>query len=102
MVEFHWWEATMKKFALVLFAATSLLGSGNIASAQYYYGGGYYGAPGPYYGYRYSDGGYYRGGAMLGYNNFGQPETWYPVRRGGRCPRGYSVQDGVCKLYRGY
>jgi hypothetical protein len=41
-------------------------------------------------------------GAMLGYNSFGQPETWYPVRRGGRCPRGYSVQDGVCKLYRGY
>ena len=90
----------MKKLALVLFAATSLLGSGSIASAQYYYGGGC--APGPYYGYRYYDGGYYRGGAMLGYNNFGQPETWYPVRRGGRCPRGYSVQDGVCKLYRGY
>jgi len=52
MVEFHWWEATMKKLALILFAATSLLGSGSIASAQYYYGGGYYGAPGPYYGYR--------------------------------------------------
>jgi hypothetical protein len=28
--------------------------------------------------------------------------VWYPVRWGGRCPRGYTVQDGVCKLYRGY
>ena len=80
----------MKKLALILFAATSLLGSGSIASAQYY-GGGYYGAPGP--GYRYYDGGYYGGrgygygGAMIGQNNYGQPERWYPVGRYGTCPR---------------
>src|SRR5215467_5265647 len=98
----------MKKFALVLFAATSLLGSGGIASAQYYYGGGYYGAPGPYYGHRYYGGGYYGGrgygygGAIIGQNNYGQLERWYPIGRYGTCPRGFSVQDGVCKRYRGY
>ena len=48
-----------------------------------YYGGGYYGAPPPpprgYYG-----GGYYR------------PQRW------NGCPKGFTVQDGVCKPYRGY
>jgi len=90
----------MKKLALFLVAVTSLLGSASISSAQYY-GGGYYGGN-PYY-----DGGYYRrgygyGGAVIGQNNYGQPERWYPVGRHGTCPRGYSVQDGVCKRYRGY
>jgi hypothetical protein len=98
----------MKKLALLLLAVTSLLGFGSIASAQYYYGGGYYGAPSPYYGNPYHDGGYYRGrgygygGAIIGQNNYGQLERWYPVGRGGICPRGYTVQDGVCKRYRGY
>jgi hypothetical protein len=45
-----------------------------------YYGGGYYGPPPPppppY--------GYYR------------PQRW------NGCPRGFTVQDGVCKPYRGY
>jgi hypothetical protein len=41
----------------------------------YYYG---YGRPAPYYG----GGGYYR--------------------QGNGCPRGYTVQSGVCKPYRGY
>ena len=54
----------MKKFALILLAGASLLGTTGIASAQYYYGGGYYGRPGPYYGDpyrgRYYDGGYYQ------------------------------------------
>ena len=97
----------MKKLALFLVAVTSLLGSGSIASAQYYYGGGYYGAPSPYYGNPYHDGGYRGrgygyGGAIIGQNNYGQLERWYPVGRGGICPRGYTVQDGVCKRYRGY
>jgi hypothetical protein len=52
------------------------------ASPPGYYGG-YYGAPPPpppgYYG-----GGYYR------------PQHW------NGCPRGFTVQDGVCKPYRGY
>jgi hypothetical protein len=40
-------------------------------------------APPPYYG-----GGYYNGGGYYGgYRD---------------CPRGYTVQDGVCKPYRGY
>src|SRR5215510_5933551 len=65
-----------------------------------------YGYPGQYY--RYYDGGYYRGrgygygGGIIGYNSWGQREVWYQVSRSGRCPRGYTVQDGVCKLYRGY
>ena len=101
--KFHKWEATMRKLALFLFAATSLLGCGSIASAQYYYGGGYYGAPGPYYGGGYYGGrGYGYGGAIIGQNSYGQLERWYPVGRYGTCPRGFSVQDGVCKRYRGY
>ena len=102
----------MKKLALIMLAAASLLATAGLAPAQYYYGGGYYypgyryGYPGQYY--RYYHGGYYRGrgygygGAIIGHNSWGQPEVWYPVRWGGRCPRGYTVQDGVCKLYRGY
>ena len=93
----------MRKLALFLFAATSLLGSGSIASAQYYYGGGYYGAPGPYYGGGYYGGrGYGYGGAIIGQNSYGQLERWHPVGQYGTCPRGFSVQDGVCKRYRGY
>ncbi len=47
-------------------------------------GGGYYG-PGPGY---YEGEGYYRG---RGRNCYG----------GGCCPRGMTIQDGVCKPYRG-
>jgi hypothetical protein len=91
----------MKKLALFLFATVSLLGSGSIATAQYYYGGGYYGGPDPYY--RYGRGyGYGYGGAIIGRDNFGRQEVWYRVGPGGRCPRGFTVQDGFCKRYRGY
>ena len=92
----------MKKFALILLAGASLLGTAGIASAQYYYGGGpYYGDP---YRGRYYDGGYYqrRGYAYSGQDVYGRPELYYPVGRGGRCPRGYTVQSGLCKPYRGY
>ena len=102
----------MKKFALILLAGASLLGTTGIASAQYYYGGGYYGRPGPYYGDpyrgRYYDGGYYQrrgyaySGAIVGQDRYGRQELYYPVGRGGRCPRYYTVQDGLCKPYRGY
>ena len=98
----------MKKLALFLFAATSLLGSGSKASAQYFYDGRYFYGPGPSQGGQYSDGEYYRergygpGEAMLGYNSYGKPEAWYPVEPGGICPKGHTVQDGVCKRYRGY
>ena len=36
-----------------------------------------------------------------GRSNFGAPEVWY-VPRGGRCPGGFTIQDGICKRYRGY
>jgi hypothetical protein len=99
----------MKKIVVILLAGASLVGAAGIASGQYYYGGGnYYGRPGPYYGdpYRgryYHDGYYQRGrGAIVGRDSFGRQELYYPVGRGGRCPPGYTVQDGVCKRYRGY
>ena len=98
----------MKKLALIMMATASLIATVGTASAQYYYGGGYYN-PGPYYGgRRYYDDGYYprRGygyrAPIYGQSSRGRPEIWYQVGRGGRCPRGYTVQDGVCKLYRGY
>ena len=93
----------MKKLALILLAAASLVGTEGVASAQY--GGGYYsGGPYPYY----RDGGYYRrpgyygGYAIVGQDRYGRQELYYPVGRGGRCPRHYSIQDGLCKPYRGY
>jgi hypothetical protein len=49
-----------------------------------YYGGGYYGGPPPPPPPGYYGGGYYR------------PRNW------NGCPRGFTVQDGVCKPYRGY
>jgi hypothetical protein len=91
----------MKKIALIVLAAASLVGTAGVASAQGYYGGGpYYGAPGPYYGDRYreryydNDERYYRGGR--GY----YPPGRYRTVNG--CQRGWTVQDGLCKPYRGY
>lgn len=91
----------MKTLALIFLTGAALVGTVGVAPAQY--GGGYYG-PGPYYGGRYYDGGYYRrgyayGGAIIGYDRFGRPEWNYPVGRGGRCPRHYTVQNGLCKPY---
>jgi hypothetical protein len=92
----------MKKFALILLAAASLLGTTGIASAQWYggYGGGYYGGPDPYYRERYRERYYdyddryyrrrhYRRGYGYGYG-------YNP------CGPGWSLQDGICKPYRGY
>jgi len=77
----------LKKFALLTLAAGVLLTAAGAASAQYYSGPGYGPHIEPYYqqGYdrRYDDGRYYR-----------------RVRNG--CPRGFTVQDGRCKPYRGY
>ena len=60
----------MKKLALILLAAASLVGTAGAASAQWYGGGPYYGRPDPYYGDRYRaayyDGrSYYRGGRAI-------------------------------------
>jgi hypothetical protein len=90
----------MKKLVFILLAAASLVGTAGVASAQGYGGGGYYGGPGPYYGDRYreryydSDDRYYRGGR--GY----YPPGRYRTVNG--CQRGWTVQDGLCKPYRGY
>jgi hypothetical protein len=83
------------------------------ASAQYYgYGPGYgppaYGPPayGPGYGYAPAPGPYYRGGypnrARYAGGNFLRPR--FDPRTGGTycVDRRFTVQDGVCKPYRGY
>ncbi|MGA8824470.1 MAG: hypothetical protein WB613_16760 [Pseudolabrys sp.] len=87
----------MKKLALILLAAASLVGTAGAASAQWYGGGPYYGRPDPYYGDRYrapyyDDRSYYRGG----YYPPGRYRTW------NGCQRGWTVQNGLCKPYRGY
>jgi hypothetical protein len=103
----------MKKLALILLTATSLVGTAGVASAQGYGGGYYPGGPDPYYRDRYreryyDDDRYYRrgygygGGAIVGHDRYGRQELYYPVRPGGRCPPHYTVQDGICKPYRGY
>jgi hypothetical protein len=92
-------EEKMKKLAFILLAAASLLGTAGIASAQYYYGGGYYYGGRPYYGdpYRYRPYGY-------DYRYYGEgyyyPPGRYRTRNG--CQRGWTVQDGLCRPYRGY
>jgi hypothetical protein len=95
----------MKKLALILLAGASLLGTAGIASAQGYYGGGY--GPGPYYGDRYreryyDDDRYYRRGRG-GYGSaYPTAACYYSYGRRICCPGGFTVQDGVCKPYRGY
>jgi len=84
----------MKKLALILLAAVSLIGTVGLASAQY--GGGYYG-PGPDYGERYrqryysDDDRYYR----RRYSQGRGYRTW------NGCPPNWTIQDGRCKPYRG-
>ncbi len=99
----------MRHIAIALVAAVLGLAAGltsfaSTASAQYYYyDRGYYPPPPPpyyrerprYYG---APGG---GGWRPAYVDRHGQQTFVP-RPGGRCPRGYTVQDGVCKPYRGY
>lgn len=75
-----------------------------------YYAPGY--GPGPGYGGGYGGPpayGYYRGGggAIQGESSTGRQETWFrPYRDADGQPHcrqpGYTLQDGVCKRYRGY
>ncbi|MDT3687611.1 MAG: hypothetical protein RO009_21505 [Pseudorhodoplanes sp.] len=92
---------------LIAFAAlAAVIGAPGEASAQYYdpYYRGYYPPPPPPPYYR-APAPRYRSDRLENFrpayvDRHGQM-TFYP-RRGGVCPRGYTVQDGVCKPYRGY
>lgn len=85
----------MKKLALIVLAAASLVGTSGVASAQH--GGGYYGDR--YYGDRYRER-YYDDDR---YHHRRDSRGSRAVDCYGRvCPRGFSVQDCVCKPYRGY
>jgi hypothetical protein len=88
----------MNKLALVLLAAASLVGTADVASAQWYGGGYYYGGPDPYYRHRYRER-YYYGDDYRYYGGYyppGRYRTW------NGCQRGWTVQDGLCKPYRGF
>ncbi len=81
----------MKKLSLVLLALVSLAGTTGVASAQYSYGGGYYYDHPRYYRHRYYD-----------YDDYRWRHRYWRYRHYNPCPRGFTVQDGVCKPYRGY
>jgi len=88
----------MKKLAFILLAAASVVGKVDIAAAQYG-GGPYMGGPGPYYGDRYRERDYYYD------NRYRNGRGYYPpgrYRTVNGCQRGWTVQDGLCKPYRGY
>ena len=88
----------MKKLAFILLSAAVLIGTAGVASAQWYGGGYYFGGPGPYYGDRYryyDDDRYYR-------RRYYRDQSYRIDCYGRLCPWGYTVQDCVCKPYRGY
>ena len=87
----------MKKLALLTLAAAALFATAGAASAQYYPGPCFGIQIGPGYDRDYDERRYYRGDR----ERYRYDQRRY-YRRGGACPRGYSVQDGVCKPYRGY
>lgn len=83
----------MKKFALLALVGAALFATNGAASAQYYGPGvGVYIAP-PERGY---DERRYR------YDRERYSDYDRRHHRQARCRQGYSVQDGVCKPYRGY
>jgi hypothetical protein len=86
-------EATIvKKLALLTLAAAALFATAGVANAQVYYSGPGYGV---HIEPRYE-------------RNYGYAREYrYERRHQNRysyngCPRHYTVQDGVCKPYRGY
>ena len=109
----------MKKLALLALVGAALVVTTGAASAQYYDSPGFAVYIGPrydrdYYSYRYYDDSprYYRR-----YRYYDDSPRYYRRDRysgyegrryyrggggGGGCPYGYTVQDGVCKPYRGY
>jgi hypothetical protein len=84
----------MKKFALLALVGAALFATNGAASAQYYGPGvGVYIAPQR----DYDEPRYYRRDRER-YSDYDR--RYY--RQANQCRRGYSVQDGVCKPYRGY
>ncbi len=81
----------MRKIVLATLAAAALFATGGAASAQIYYSGPGYGA---HIGPRYEEPGYHRGWDRR------HDRRFYRARNG-KCPRNYTVQDGVCKPYTG-
>lgn len=88
----------MRNLALIVLAAATLMGTANVASAQYWSGGYYYdGPPRHHHHHRYyRDYDYDRG--YRG-DRYYREQPRYRTRNG--CPPGYTVQDGVCKPYTG-
>lgn len=86
----------MKRLALLTLVGAALFAVIGTASAQYY-GPGYGVYIGPRYDRDYDEPRYYRRDRER-YRDYHRRS----YRRAGPCPRGYTVQDGVCKPYRGY
>ena len=88
----------MRHVALLTLAAATLFAAAGSASAQYYSGPGFSVQIGP----RYDDDYQYRHRHHHRYySDYAREERHYR-RRGNGCPPHYTVQDGVCKPYRGY
>ena len=84
----------MKKFALLALVGAALFATSGAASAQYYGPGvGVYIAPQR----DYDEPRYYRRDR----ERYSDYDRRYD-RQARSCRRGYTVQDGVCKPYRGY
>jgi hypothetical protein len=91
----------MKKLALVTLVAGMIASTTGVASAQYLYFG-----YGDYPRYRNYDGPrpYYRE-RFQGERRALGPRGYYPpgaFRSWNGCQQGWTVQDGLCKPYRGY
>ncbi len=87
----------MRRIALVTVAAAALFATAGAASAQIFYSGPGYGAHiEPRYERDYDGQRYYRRDRD---RHYGERQV-YRSRNG--CRPNYTVQDGVCKPYRGY
>jgi hypothetical protein len=84
----------MNKLTILAFAAATLLAATGAASAQYYTGPGF----GDHIGPRYDESQYHR----RGYDRERYAEDRGYRRSRLHCGPHYTVQDGVCKPYRGY
>ena len=81
----------VKKLAFLTLAAAALFAMAGGASAQnFYYGPGY----GPHMQQRYD--------RDYDERRYRRDDRRQYRRNAGACPQGYTVQDGVCKPYRGY